>query len=406
MFFLPRLVARTSRPSIRTLSLSGQLLKDYYKILGIPKNANGKDVKKAYYQLAKQFHPDTNKGDPLAESKFQEVSEAYEVLGDDTKRGEYDSYGGAGGFDSFSSQGSREQPFSQSRQGRGPGGAQWSYKSNVDPEELFKTIFGEFTRRGGAGGRGFQNPFDDIFSNFNFRGGSEAVCHISFTEAAKGINKEVEFLEMSQLGGVGKKLISVPIPAGISDGQTLRMSLGQGREVFITVRVEESDYFRREGHDVHTTSNISISQALLGGIIRVRGLYEDINLRIPAGTSSHTAMTLSSRGIKHMESFQTFGDHVVHIVIKLPVRMTEEQKELIREFAYTEKDTPGTVTGVDKENSRWRRGTSSNVENDSSTQTSAGDNRENTDIRGTLQTIGDAISNNKTVVKIKKAIFG
>merc|ERR1712059_2723 len=176
--------------------------------------------------------------------------------------------------------------------------------------------------------------------------------------------------------------------------------------VFITVRVEESDYFRREGHDVHTTSNISISEALLGGIIRVRGLYEDINLRIPAGTSSHTAMTLSSRGIKHMESFQTFGDHVVHIVIKLPVRMTEEQKELIREFAYTEKDTPGTVTGVDRENSRWRRGTSGNVEKDSSTQTSAGDNRENTDIRGTLQTIGDAISNNETVVKIKKAIFG
>ena len=90
--------------------------------------------------------------------------------------------------------------------------------------------------------------------------------------------------------------------------------MGNSREVFITVRVEESDYFRREGYDVHTTASISISQALLGGIIRISGLNEDINLRIPAGTSSHTAMTLSGRGIKHMESFNTFGDHIDNLV--------------------------------------------------------------------------------------------
>merc|ERR1711862_1043245 len=119
-------------------------------------------------------------------------------------------------------------------------------------------------------------------------------------------------------------------------------------EVFITVRVEGSDYYKRDNYDVHTTAYISLSQALLGGIIRITGLNGDINLRIPQGTSSHTEMTLSGRGIKHMESYNTYGDHLVHLVIKMPTHLTQEQIELIREFAYTEKNTPGTVNGVDK----------------------------------------------------------
>merc|ERR1711973_529196 len=99
-----------------------------------------------------------------------------------------------------------------------------------------------------------------------------------------------------------KRRLTVPIPAGISDGQTLRLSLGN-QEVFVTVRVEESEYFTREGYNVHTNANISISQAILGGIIRIQGLYEDLNIRIPAGTDSHTELTLSGRGLKHMEAY-------------------------------------------------------------------------------------------------------
>merc|ERR1719481_1403500 len=133
------------------------------------------------------------------------------------------------------------------------------------------------------------------------------------------------------------------------------MSMGQGREVFVTVRVEESDYFRRSGCDVHTSANISISQALLGGIIRVKGLYEELNLRIPAGTSSHSEMRLSGRGIKKLESFNSFGDHIVHIIIKLPTHLTAEQKDLVREYAYLESNTPGTVTGVDRGVGSWTR---------------------------------------------------
>ena len=132
----------------------------------------------------------------------------------------------------------------------------------------------------------------------------------------------------------------------------------------MTVRVEESDYFRREGQDVHTQASISLSQAILGGVIRVSGLYEDINLRIPAGTSSHTAMTLSDRGIKHMDSSNQFGDHVVHITIKMPTNLTEEQLELVREYALTERDTPGTVDGLER-SSRFRRASTARSESDS-----------------------------------------
>merc|ERR1719221_2499387 len=199
------------------------------------------------------------------------------------------------------------------------------------------------------------NPFDDIFQNFQFRGGLEASCHISFLEAAKGTNKAVEVEEVDRMGRRQVRQVMVPIPAGISDGQTLRLSLGGGQEVFITCRVGESDYFRREGYNVHSTAFISLSQALLGGIIRITGLHEDINLRIPPGTSSHTEMTLSGRGIKHMESYNTRGDHIVLIMIKMPAYMTEEQKELIREYAFLEKDTPGTVNGVDRNSFIFRR---------------------------------------------------
>ena len=247
----------------RYLYTSTARLKDYYATLGIPKNASGKDIKKAYYQLAKKFHPDTSKGDPSAAKKFQEVSEAYEVLSDDSKRAEFDQFGAGSGPGGAGA--GQENPFEgfQQQPGGGPGfrrqgrraGAEWQYQSNVDPEELFRRIFGEFSRaRGGT--RGFANPFDEIFQNFQFQGGLEANCHISFTEAAKGVTKPVEVVETDRAGGRRRRVVQVPVPAGIADGQTLRMSLGGQREIFITVRVEESDYFTRNGYDVHTTAFI------------------------------------------------------------------------------------------------------------------------------------------------------
>ena len=145
-----------------------------------------------------------------------------------------------------------------------------------------------------------------------------------------------------------KRRVSVPIPGGIDDGQTLRLSLGGNQEIFVTVRVEDSDYFRREGPHVHTEADISLSQAVLGGVIRIEGLYEDLNVRVPHGTSSHSILTLSERGFKRPDSHSLFGDHYVHLKVKIPRRLSVEQRELIEEFAHLESDTPGTINGVDK----------------------------------------------------------
>jgi len=352
--FGPRVLVRAGHVSFRCFHISNTLLKDYYKILGVARNATGKDIKKSYYDLAKQYHPDSNQGDPNASKKFQEVSEAYEVLSDPSKRQEYDSFGTTSGQQQdspFSGRGQQSGGFSRSGQF---GGSQWSYKSNVDPEELFKTIFGEFSRgfggtRGTTGGA-FSNPFDD-FMNFNFGGGQEATVRLSFMEAARGVDREVEVVAVSgniRSPTMSKRRVSVPIPPGIEDGQTLRMSLGQGQELFVTVRVDASSYFRRDGYDIHTDANISLSQALLGGIIRVQSLTEDLNVRIHPGTSSHTVLTLAGRGIKRLEGYNSHGDHHVHIRIRVPVNLSTEQRELMEEFAFYEKDTPGTVNGVDK----------------------------------------------------------
>ena len=215
----------------RLFHITNQLLKDYYSILGVSKNANQKDIKKAYYQLAKKYHPDTNKDDPHAMKKFQEVSEAYEVLSDDSKRSQYDSFGSGA---SSGGQAGGPNPFGEGF-GRGPrgqggfrppggrqGGVRWEYQSNVNPEELFKQIFGEFNRARGGGMRGFMNPLDDIFHNFQFRGGLEANCNITFMEAAKGVTKTIEVLEVDLRGQKQIRQVNVPIPAGVADGQTLR----------------------------------------------------------------------------------------------------------------------------------------------------------------------------------------
>lgn len=273
--------------------------------------------------------------------------------------------------------------------------------------------------------RGFMNPFDDIFHNFQFRGGLEANCNITFMEAAKGVTKTIEVLEVDLRGQKQIRQVNVPIPAGVADGQTLRMSLGGAQEVFITVRVAASDYFRREEYDVHTTAYISLSQALLGGVIRIAGLHGDINLRIPQGTSSHTEMTLSGRGIKHMESYNTHGDHVVHIMIKMPASMTEEQREIIREYAYLEKNTPGTINGVDKSSFRdfrmrkpqqeeqkqrdqeqSQRKEEERVEQTSSDKFSPNNEEKSTDAKGTLAKIIEAINENETVKMVKKKLWG
>jgi len=352
-------------------------------VLGIPKNADQKQIKKAYYQLAKKYHPDSNKDDPNASKKFQEVSEAYEILGDDDKRAQYDTYGTSG------------------EQFGGMGGGQGGFRSNIDPEELFRTIFGDkgspfgnFGNFGGGGGTTEQFDF----------GPKEYHVNLTFQQAAQGVQKDMfvsimdtcnkckgtgsepgskpercptcngtgmetvstgPFMMRStcrrcsgkgsynknpcgECRGAGqtnqRQKISVPVPAGIDDGQTVRMPVGN-KEVFITFRVEKSEYFTRKGADVYTDASISLAQSALGGSIRVQGIYEDLNIQIPPGTNSHTRMRMAGKGIKKVSGYG-HGDHYINIKIQPPKQLSDKQAALLKVFAELESNTPGTVHGL------------------------------------------------------------
>ncbi|KAF1379512.1 hypothetical protein PFLUV_G00176810 [Perca fluviatilis] len=352
---------------------------DFYQILGVPRTATQKEIKKAYYQMAKKYHPDTNKDDPQAKEKFAQLAEAYEILSDEGKRKQYDTYGSTG---------------FEAGQAGGGGQRYWSGQaSSVDPEELFRKIFGEF-----SGGRGF-GDFNAIFEQ-----PQEYIMELTFTQAAKGVNKEFSVnieaacercdgkghepgtkvqhcnfcngsgMETVNTGpfvmrstcrrcggkgtvistpchscnGVGqtkqRKTVMVPVPAGVEDGQTVRMPVGK-KEIFITFRVQKSPVFRRDGADVHSDLFVSVAQAILGGTARTQGLYETLNLSIPAGIQIDQRIRLSGKGIARL-SGHGFGDHYVHVKIKVPRTLTDRQRALLMSYAEEETDVEGTVNGV------------------------------------------------------------
>ncbi|XP_028397865.1 dnaJ homolog subfamily A member 3, mitochondrial-like isoform X2 [Dendronephthya gigantea] len=355
--------------------------KDYYKVLGVSKKASQKDIKKAYFDLAKKYHPDTNASASAAE-KFQEISEAYEVLSDDSKRRAYDSYGQT----NFSG----GDPFG----GGNPFGG-------MNPEDILKSFFG-----GNNAG-----PFGAAESNFSsggFQEMSQYTLNLSFMEAVKGVNKEMSartrvacdrcsgskaepgssfskcttcrgsgqetvntgFFHMRstcrRCGGSGSiiknpcrkcngagsimetRKVTVPVPAGIENGQTVRMPMGGG-EIFITFKVDNSKIFERDGANVHSTATISYTQAILGGSVRVPGLHGDVDVKVPAGTQSHQKVRLSGKGIPRLNSIGR-GDHIVHFSINIPRYLTEKQRALVTALAELDEDLQGTVNGINESN--------------------------------------------------------
>jgi len=365
--------------------------RDYYDVLGVPKAASAKDIKKAYFEKAKKFHPDANPDDPKAGEKFQEVSEAYEVLSDDSKKAQYDTYGMAG--DPAGSAGaSGPNPFAG---GFGNFGFQ-GYQSQANPEELFKKIFEDFgTFTGGGGGQQGFGVRESVQET------EEIVMDLSFQEAARGINRKTAInvvdicpsckgnkttsrnglTKCTRCGGTGfetflqgpfvmrsfckqcagqgsvlrdpcrecygkglvsdRREVTVPVPAGVEDGQTIRMTVGV-TEVYVILRVSKSDHFRREGADVHSDMKISIAQSVLGGTQRVRGVYENITVDIPAGTGSHKIIKLANKGLSRVNS-HGYGNHYLHVKVQAPSRLTEMQRSLLEAFAKTEMDRVGTV---------------------------------------------------------------
>ncbi len=278
--------------------------KDYYEVLGVSKSASADELKKSYRTMARKHHPDVDKS-PGAEEKFKEINEAYQVLSDPQKKGAYDQYGhsafeqggmgGAGG------------PF-----GGGFGGQQGGYQT--------------YTWSSGQGqdAGGFADPFD-IFEAF-FGGqspfGRQArlpryAISISFDEAVHGIQKEIE---------IEGKRQKVKIPPGVDDGTEIRFT-----NFVLVTQVKKSDKFVRRGYDIVSEHEISYAQAALGTLAEIETVEGVVKIKIASGTQPGTQIRLRGKGIKHV-SGRGQGDHYVIIRVKVPNKLSRDQKRLLEEL--------------------------------------------------------------------------
>jgi molecular chaperone DnaJ len=347
--------------------------KDYYDTLGVPKNASDEDIKKAYRKLAMKHHPDRNQGDSAkaAEEKFKEAKEAYEMLSDDQKRAAYDQYGHAGvdpnmrggagaeGFGGFAEAfGDIFGGVFGEQQRRGQGGRQvfrggdLSYAMEVTLEEAANgkeaqirvPSWDDCTTCKGSGAK----PGTKVATCTTCHGHGQVQMRQGFFSVqqtcpqCKGTGKLIPHPCVA-CHGVGKtknnKTLEVKIPAGIDDGMRIR-STGNGEpgtnggppgDLYIEIRVKKHDIFERDGDDLHCAVPISFTTAALGGEIEVPTLAGKAAIDIPEGTQAAKQFRLRGKGIKGVRSSYP-GDLYCHITVETPVKLTEHQRKLLKEF--------------------------------------------------------------------------
>ena len=337
--------------------------KDYYEVLGIKKDADAAAIKKAYRKLAKKYHPDTNPGNKETEKKFQEISEAYEVLSDPKKKELYDTYGfdafqgaqgpGEGsGFSGFSGFGNGFSGFNRNN------GTSRTYSYHFEGdnaggfENIFKDIFGHgggfdsFDFGSGFGGTGSFKKGTGGSTGHGFGGSGDygssplqtdlhSELTVTFEEAAFGCTKTIRF----QGDGHVPQNLEVRIPAGIDEGKSIRLK-GKGRrlsdgrtgDLYIQVHIQNKNGFTRKGQDVYTSASIPFTTAVLGGEASLPTLSGSVLCRIPAGTQSGSKIRLKGKGIRKMGTADVYGDEYVTIEIQVPQNLTSEQKRKLREF--------------------------------------------------------------------------
>lgn len=369
--------------------------RDYYEVLGVSKGASDSEIKSAYRKLAKKYHPDMNPGDKEAEAKFKEASEAYAVLSDADKRRQYDQFGHAA-FDG------------------GAGGAGGFDFGGMDMGDIFGDIFGDFF--GGGRSRGQSNG---PMKGQNIR----TSVRITFEEACFGVDKEIDvtlkeecatchgtgakpgtspetckkcggkgqvvFTQQSLFGvvrnvqacpdchGTGKiikercsdcsgsgyiskrKKISVSIPAGIDNGQCVRIrdkgepgvNGGQRGDLLVEVVVSRHPIFQRQDRDIFSTAPITFAQAALGGDVRIKTVDGEVIYTVKPGTQTNTRVRLRNKGVPSPRNKQVRGDHYVTLVVEVPTKMNSEQKELLKAFdkaMYGEKNEDETPSDEKK----------------------------------------------------------
>lgn len=380
--------------------------RDYYEVLGVSKSATDAELKKAYRNVAKKYHPDTNPGDKEAEAKFKEASEAYSVLSDPDKRRQYDQFGHA----AFENGGAGAGGFS--------GGFDFS-----DMGDIFGDVFGDLF---GGGRRSSRN------SNAPRRGQNIHVSvRVKFEEACFGTEKELDvtikdecsschgsgakagstpetcskcggqgqvvFTQNSLFGtvrnvqtcpecrGTGKiirekcpdchgsgyisrrRKIQVTIPAGIDNGQSIRIrdkgepgvNGGPRGDLLVEVRVDRHPIFQRQEYDIYTTVPISFARAALGGEMKISTIDGEVLYNVSPGTQTDTRVRLRGKGVPSLQNKNVRGDHYVTLVVEIPTKLNDEQKELIKklDLSMTGKDNfgNGEATAEEGKNDRKKK---------------------------------------------------
>jgi len=294
--------------------------KDYYKVLGVEKTASQADIKKAYRALAKKYHPDKNKSDKGAEEKFKDISEAYEVLGDEEKRKQYDQLG------------------SNWRQFQNTGGGQYRRQPGGYSQGEYGDMFG------GAGGGGFSDFFEQFFGG----GGAAGFGGQRAGRATPGQDYQAE-MEISlqeaydgtaRLLNVNGQQLRIKTKPGVTDGQTLRIngkggpSAGGGAsgDLYINITVQPDPRFERKGDDLYTTLPVDMFTAILGGDAQVNTLSGQLKLKIPAGTQNGNTLRLRGKGMPQYGKVEKHGDLYVKIEVALPTNLSEEEKGLLQQL--------------------------------------------------------------------------
>lgn len=297
---------------------------DYYKILGVDKKASQNEIKKAYRKLARKYHPDLNPNDHEAEKKFKQVNEANEVLGNEENRKKYDQYGKDWQHaEEFEKARARQQ---RTRATTGSGGDFFGGGSGVfeesDYSDFFESMFGGAFRGGQSRRSSVQFKGQDFHAELQKRLSEVAKSH-------------------KQLLTVNGKDIRITIPAGVKDGQKIKLK-GYGGEgvnggpkgdLYITFNIVNDTQFKRDGENLYKTVNLDLYTAVLGGNITVDTFDGKVKLKVKPGTQNNTQVRLKGKGFPKYKKEDKFGDLLLTFEVKIPLNLSKEEKEKFEELA-------------------------------------------------------------------------
>lgn len=322
--------------------------KDYYDVLGVPKDANDKDIKKAYRRLARENHPDTNPDDPSAEARFKEINEAHEVLSDADKRAKYDQLGRS--YQDWQRAGGQPGGFNWNDWVAQGGGTRVEYTGSINDlfSDFFWQIFGN-DARGGGRGNGAMGGFVDFDQMLRSGAGSAPTGQHGGASAFAGRDVEVNvsitieeaFKGTSRLVSVEGRNLQVKIPAGARTGTKVRVSGkglkgpgGQAGDLYLNVMVRDNEAFERDGDDIYQNITIDLYTAVLGGEIQIETVEgAKLTLKINPGTQSNQLIRLSGRGMPSLKNKGTIGDMYIRVHVDIPAELSAKERALFRELS-------------------------------------------------------------------------